>query len=346
MHSRFAADPRPGGELPLPGRIIREVAILDAAGLEPLRAAAGSAAAGASRAGTREVGLTGPVSAASPFRIASLTKPLTAVATVLAARRAGTGLDTAALDLLPDLRADWHADRGLTVADILSQTSGLAAGVTGADVAALGDGDSVHLEAARLVVRAGQARPRGRAFEYYNGNYFLAGAVLAALTGVTYEQAMDAVLLQPWSLAATTFAAPASLTPGTGNGARVPAGPFPRGRRPSGGLCSNVTDLLAFGEQLLGQPGLLGQVRAARTSARDPVQYGLGWALGPSGQMYLNGRLPGYRTALMLLPEHRLAGVVLAAGSGALPAAARVLSDLQHDLTGDELAAAIDAFAA
>jgi NADPH-dependent ferric siderophore reductase len=76
------------------------------------------------------------------------------------------------------------------------------------------------------------------------------------------------------------------------------------------------------------------------------MRYGLGWAIGPSGQLYLNGRLPGYRTALMLVPDHDLVTVGLAADSDALPALAGILSAVQHGLTGDDLAGAIDAFAA
>lgn len=62
--------------------------------------------------------------------------------------------------------------------------------------------------------------------------------------------------------------------------------------------------------------------------------------------MYLNGRLPGYRAALLLVPESALVAVALAGDSDALPEQARVLSDVQRDLTGDDLAAAIDGFAA
>jgi len=83
-----------------------------------------------------------------------------------------------------------------------------------------------------------------------------------------------------------------------------------------------------------------------RTRSDDPMRYGLGWAVGPSGQMYLNGRLPGYRAVLMLLPDHGLVAAGLAASSNALPALARAVSDLQLGLTGDDLTDAIDGFAA
>ena len=314
--------------------------------LEPLRRAARCAVVASSVGGVRQQASVGTAGLGTPFRIASLTKPLTAVGTVLAARRRGVGLDTPVLDVLPGLRDDWAADRQLTIGEVLAQTSGLASTVTAADVLRLGDSDAVTWETARLVVRAGSARQPGRRWEYYNGNYFLAGAVIAALTEATYEDALDDLVLRPWGLRSTSFLPPADLVPGVDQGGPVPAAAYPRGRRPSGGLCSTAGDLLGFGEHLLGDPDLLAQVRTARTRPDDSMRYGLGWAIGPSGQLYLNGRLPGYRTALTLVPDHDLVAVGLAADSDALPALAGILSAVQHGLTGDDLAGAIDAFAA
>lgn len=287
-----------------------------------------------SAAGVRRLEPTGTTGAGTPYRIASLTKPFTALATVLACRDAGVALDTPVLALLPELADDWAAERTITVADLLAQTAGLAPSVSAAGVAALGEGDGALREAARLVVRAGSVRSPGQRWEYYNGNYFLAGAVLAALTGGTFEDAVDDRVLRPWGLAATTFAPQAAMTP------------YPRGRRPSGGLCSTAADLLTAGERLLGEPDLLAEVARVRTGPADPQRYGLGWAVGPSGQLYLNGRLPGCRAAWLLLPAHDLVGVALAADEAALPAQAAWLSALQQGWTGDDLAAAIDAFAA
>lgn len=261
--------------------------------LKPLRELAACAIVGASVSGTRTIAAVGPVSAASQFRIASLTKPLTAVATVLAAREAGVGLDTPVLDVLPELLDDWAAERSVSIADVLSQTSGLASTVTADDVAALGDRATASLDSARLVVRAGSSRPPGQRWEYYNGNYFLAGAVVGALTETSYETAMERLLLAPWGLTSTSFTPPSDLTPGVDQGRQITERHYPRGRRPSGGLCSTVADLLSFGEHLLDRPDLLGALKSPRTRADDPVRYGLGWAIGPSGQMFLNGRLLG-----------------------------------------------------
>lgn len=75
------------------------------------------------------------------------------------------------------------------------------------------------------------------------------------------------------------------------------------------------------------------------------MTYGLAWAIGPSEQMYLNGRLNGYRSAVLLAPEHGYASVAFGNQTQLLPQIAKRLSDLQQPLTGDDLAVEIDAFA-
>lgn len=306
-------------------------------------------AAGLSVAGTRSVATRGTVevTADSCFRIASLTKVFTCLALLRTLREKDIPLTTPVLDLLPGLAGDWRADPGLTVEQVLGQVSGLRESVDADTARALGEAPAALHEAARLVVAAGNDREPGARWSYYNGNYFLAGAVLATLSGTSYEDALTHSLLEPWALSRTGFATPPhdAVTGWDGRDALPPLG-YPRTRRPSGGLWSSVSDLLTVGERLLADRALLTEVHTPRTRPDDPHPYGLGWALGPSGQMYLNGRLPGYRAAMLLLPDKAHVSVVLTNHQQALPAASRALSDLQQPLTGDDLATAIDAFAA
>lgn len=304
-------------------------------------------AVGRSVAGERTTAARGTaeVTGESFFRIASLTKVFTSTALLRTLRDKGVPLGAPVVELLPSLAADWRADQGLTVEQILGQVSGLRESVDAATAAALGDGDEALLEAARLVVRAGNEREPGRRWSYYNGNYFLVGAVLAALNGTTYESALNRNLLVPWGLAGTGFETSAVPVTGWNGTAEVPLSAYPRTRRPSGGLWSSVSELLAVGEGLLADRALLDEIRRPRTRSDDPMAYGLGWALGPSGQMYLNGRLPGYRAAIVLVPDQGYVSVALSGQERALPALARLLSDMQQPLTGDDIAEAVDDFA-
>ncbi|MER7685734.1 serine hydrolase [Streptomyces sp. NPDC097610] len=121
---------------------------------------------------------------------------------------------------------------------------------------------------------------------------------------------------------------------------------YPRSRRPSGGLWSSVTDLLAVGEGLLADRARLDDIRRPRTTPDDPVVYGLGWALGPSDRMYLDGRLPGCRAAMFLIPDKDYVSVLVTNQQRALRATASALSDMQQSLTNDNLATAMARFAA
>jgi CubicO group peptidase (beta-lactamase class C family) len=288
----------------------------------------------------------GTAAAESVFRIASLTKTFTSVALTKTLLQQGIPFTTPAIDLLSDFEPDWRADRSLTVEQILGQVTGLRETVDAATAAALGDGPEALDHAARLVVRAGNDVEPGARWSYYNGNYFLAGAILARLHGASYESALTQALLKPWQLDRTGFDTPADPVTGREGSRDVTPAEYPRTRRPSGGLWSCLTDLLTLGENLLADRLLLNATRGPRTKPHDPMQYALSWALGPSGQMYINGRLPGYRTAMLLVPDKDYAGVVLTNETYALPAAAKLLSDMQMPLTRDDLAYAIDAFAA
>ena len=279
------------------------------------------------------------------FRIASLTKPFTATAAVLAARRADVSLDTPVLEVLPTLAPDWRADPTISLSHVLAQASGLSGRVTADEVAALGDGDGVGVASARLVGRAGSVARPGDRWAYDNGNYYVAGAVVAALNETSYEQALAELVLQPWGLEDTGFEPSGELVNGMQGGTEVPRSSYPRGRRPSGGLCSTAADLVTFGERLVADQDLAEQLARVRTPPGE-IRYGLGWAIGPNGQMYLNGRLPGFRAALVAIPDQRFVAVALTNDEDALPAAAGALSVLQMDLTGDDLGPAINDFAA
>ena len=235
-----------------------------------------AAVTGISRSGSRRIAGRGALqpSGDSCFRIASLTKTFTSAAVVLALRAHHVALNTPAIDLLPSLGADWHADRTVTVEQLLGQVSGLRESVDATTMATLGDGPEAILEGARLAVWAGNERPPGTRWSYYNGNYFLAGAILASVCGTTYEAALAQCVLTPWGLTRTSFDPPATPIPGSDGTTPPPIADYPRSRRPSGGLWSCVDDLLALGEHLLAETDLCGETRRPRTAPLDPMTYG------------------------------------------------------------------------
>jgi CubicO group peptidase (beta-lactamase class C family) len=151
----------------------------------------------------------------------------------------------------------------------------------------------------------------GEVFSYANAGFSLAGAVVARAAAATVERALQERILDPLGLARTGFdpySAPAvgHVQTAPGASAHVPASaPYPRARRPSGGLYSTAADLLSFAAHHLGGDGPLSE--ASRREMHEPLaatadgSYGLGFALR-DGIVEHGGNIAGYRSLLLLRP--------------------------------------------
>jgi CubicO group peptidase (beta-lactamase class C family) len=182
--------------------------------------------------------------------------------------------------------------------------------------------------------------PAQERYEYSNLGMFLAGEVVAASSGTPYPQRVTESVLRPLGLADTTPEMPAAL-----RGSRLAVGhsalrrdgrraalPFfqVKAMAPAAGFASTVEDLARFASwqfRLLGSGGT--EVLAANTLREmyrvrfmDPAweaARGLGyrvWRAGNSTMVGHGGDCPGYRTAIQLHPDSRVASVFMANASG------------------------------
>jgi D-alanyl-D-alanine carboxypeptidase len=241
------------------------------------------------------------------FRIASLTKPMTA---------------TLALRLL-DLDGTtgvWPDD--VHVRHLLGHLSGFDCEC--GDLARFGSGESAleavvgELATVRRLVGACEA------WSYANTGYWLAGWLAARASGATYEDALAAQVLVPAGMGTAAFDEPEVA--GTGRGAS--GEPYPRARRPSGGLVASIADLLAFARsQLADQSTDSLRVPLGRTPGGV---YGLGYAgerLGGVDVWGHGGSYGGFEASLLLVPARGLAYVGLTS-SGRGRQALREIEDL------------------
>ena len=276
--------------------------------------------------GVCELGGELRVTPETAFRIASITKPFTAT---LALSLAQDGL--LALDEPP---AGSRVEA--TIRQLLSHQGGLACEWPPA-LAELGKGDDglqriAEEEPPRLPVGPGEL------FSYCNVGFWLVGAAVARASGLTFQAAMGARVLEPLELEATDFE-PRQATRGheqaePGSDEHVVVDhPYPQTRTPSGGLWSNVQDLLRFAAHHLGGPGPL-----SRDSIQEMQQpqiaapggsYGLGWFLRQSGGRRIvehPGSVAGFESLLLLVPEERF-GLAALSNSSRGSAAIRDLLD-------------------
>lgn len=222
--------------------------------------------------------------AATRFRIASVTKPMTA------ALVASLVDPEAPAGIWPDVR----------VRHLLAHTSGFDCELPNPDQLRFGDGDDALARCVAELPAVRRFLPAGELWSYANSGYWLAGHLAAERAGTTFEEALTEHVLEPAGLEDTSFAEPSV----SGTGADALPGPYPRARRPSGGLTSTVTDILRFGRWLLG----------AEVGARMRVLHGkpVGgvYGLGLFGERVAgvdvwghSGSWGGFQSSLLVVPD-------------------------------------------
>ncbi len=263
-------------------------------------------AAGVSGGGASETFAVG-CDAGTRFRVASITKPFTAML---------------ALDLL-DLEAEtgvWPA--AVRVHHLLSHTSGYDCELPERDLARFGDGDGALAAAVAELDSVHRFLGVEEVWSYANTGYWLAGHLCAQAAGTSYEEAVDRRILRPAGLESTSFGEPE--LGGTGRDA-LDAG-YPRARRPSGGLVSNVDDLLRFGAWHLDHPASA-LMRSPRGKPTAGV-YGLGLFGERVGGVEVwghGGSYGGFQSSLLLVPARGAVFAGLTNGS----LGAKALYDLE-----------------
>lgn len=279
------------------------------------------------------------VEVGTAFRIASMTKNMTALA-ILSLRDAGKlQLDAPLEHYVPQFAAVKPATRDsapVTVRHLLTHTAGFVTDDPWGDRV-------LGMSPAELdrVIATGHlfARPPGLAFEYSNLGYALLGRVLTNVSGEPYQAFMRRTFLDPLGMAHTTFDAPAAAARGDyAWGYRLDGEIWSRERiEPDGevgamgGLATTVPDYARYVAFLLDawpardEPES-GPVRRSSIremalwhappfvpdplpAARSPQPSAYGYGLTHTADALLGtrihhaGGLPGYGSHVLMLPE-------------------------------------------
>ncbi len=224
-----------GGQPAISYGIVRDGVLVHAAGF-------GQRALGAAAPDERTV-----------FRIASMSKSFTASAVLLLRDEGALRLDDQAAAYVPDLE-DWPngaVDAGpLTIRHLLTMTAGLPTDDPWGDRQ-----QGLPLEDFQALLAGGVTFnwAPGTRFEYSNLGYAILGLVVAAASGVPYDQFIRTRLLAPLGLTSTGFEAgefsPADLAVGyrrgPGGWEQLPYDPY-GAFAPMGGIFSTVADLATW----------------------------------------------------------------------------------------------------
>ena len=278
-------------------------------------------------AGVTSVANPLPVDADTLFQIGSTTKTLTATAVMRLVEQGRLDLDTPVRTWLPSLRLQVEdVAARVTLRHLLTHTAGWEGDVfddTGA-------GDDALARKVELMADLPQLTPLGAVWSYNNAGFCLAGRVIEAVTGDTYEKALHDLVLAPIGMPDSLFTPEDVLlrrfTVGhvhTRDGVVI-ARPWRIGRstNPAGGLVSSIRDQLTYarfvldggratgGTQLV-QPETMQLMQSEQAAAGSLADFvGLSWLLQDVGGVRVvkhGGNTNGQTSAFLTVPSRRFA---------------------------------------
>lgn len=278
------------------------------------------------------------VEAGTAFRIASMTKNMTALAILSLRDRGKLQLDAPLEQYVPQFAAVKPATRDsapVTIRHLLTHTAGFVTDDPWGDrVLGMSPADLDRVIATGHLF----ARPPGLAFEYSNLGYALLGRVLTNVSGEPYQAYMRRTFLEPLGMVGTTFDAPAAAKGDYAWGYRLDGDVWSRERiEPDGevgamgGLATTVHDYARYVSFLLDAwparddpetgPARRSSIREMvlwhappfvpdpLPGARAPQPSAYGYGLTHSSDTLLGmrihhaGGLPGYGSHVLMLPE-------------------------------------------
>ncbi|MCB9082347.1 MAG: beta-lactamase family protein [Lewinellaceae bacterium] len=273
-----------------------------------------------------------PFSATTPTRIASVTKPFTAVAIMQLYERGEVDLDKPLQTYLPDFPVKQAGV--ITLRQLLGHTAGID------DYQSAKERENqVHYPSLAAAVALFQDRdlvaPPGTAFHYTTYGYVLLGLVIEEVSGLPYEEFLKTNIWGPAGMSNTCIEyrgreyPEQSLLYHQSRPGKIKEADATdlSDRIPGGGIQSTVEDLLKFGDALIANTLLKPDTQAIMFADHGLKQegngYGLGWYLYGENPQYGNvvghtGGQTGASAMFMLLPAQQTTIVVLANTSGAL----------------------------
>jgi CubicO group peptidase (beta-lactamase class C family) len=271
----------------------------------------------------------------SLFQIGSITKVYTATLALQLADEGALDIDVPIAAVLPELRlAEPHATARVTMRHLLTHTSG----IEGDHFVDVGRGDDVLERYVRTCTELGFSHPVSATFSYCNTGYVIAGRAIEVLTGMTWDAALRARLLDPLGLQATVtlpeevlrFRAAYGHTVEPEQPVRLaPAPLLPRSCGPAGLIWATATDALAFARAHMDGTEVLSDASRAmmlapQVALPDPWTLGSHWGIGwilydwDGRRVYgHDGATLGQAAFLRVVPEAGVAIVLLTNGGNA-----------------------------
>ncbi|QRK09409.1 serine hydrolase [Archangium violaceum] len=258
------------------------------------------------------------------FRIGSVTKQFTAMLILQLVAEGKLALDDKLTKHLPDYRKD-TGDR-VTIAQLLNHTSGIPSYTTPAFFQNDSRDPYTVADFVKKFASGDLEFEPGTKWSYNNSGYFLLGAIIEKVTGVTYAQALRQRLFEPLGMKSTGYDVSMEVLPKRASGHQLtPNGyvnaPYLDMSLPyaAGSLYSTVKDLYLW-DRALHQHKLLPAPLEQQMFTPGLEQYAYGWWVKPlklnDGKTEVvtvghSGGINGFNALLIRVPERKELVVVL-----------------------------------
>jgi CubicO group peptidase (beta-lactamase class C family) len=285
--------------------------------------------------GKRRIDRDDEVTLQDRWHIGSLTKALTATLAGVLVDDGMISWETTIIDVWPEWKGSIHSGyEDVALRELASHTSGMSNEIFALPSigrvwdAAPGTVLEKRQLWARELLGLAPGVPRG-SFNYSNGGYIVIGAMLEAVTGVSWEQLMMTHLYSPLGMITAGFGAPDGADPWGHRLAEGKLEPLPPGPGsdnaialgPAGTAHASLSDYAAFMvENLGGARGVDGIVSAATLKLlQTPVTsgYAMGWGIGYLNSSKLLGHTGSngsWLTLVWVVPDHDI-GILIAINS-------------------------------
>lgn len=207
--------------------------------------------------GRTNINSSEPVDTHTLFQIGSISKTFTALALMILIQDAAIDLDTPIIQIIHDFSmSDDFVTKNATIRHLLTHTGGWE----GDCFDCPDSGDESLKDMMRQIAHLPQITPLGQVWSYNSTGFCIAGRIIEVLSDLSFEQAINKLILEPLMMHEATFILDKSNT------RRVAAGhdagetgqvipldnwQLPRSLQPSGGLVCSLHDMMLYARFLL-----------------------------------------------------------------------------------------------
>lgn len=271
-----------------------------------------------------------PAHAESAYRLASVTKPMTALAVLQLVEKGKLNLDAEVQTYVPSFpKKPWP----VTVRQVLGHLGGISHYKNPANELHIKEHRSTR-EAIAIFENFDLVAEPGTRYSYSSYGYNLLGAIVEAASGMSFGEYMRQNVWQPAGMNNTRLDNPLDVIPNRVRGYQLVDGQVKNSefidissRFAAGGTRSTVPDLLKFARgvmenKLVKSDTMNLMATSMSTRAGRLTNYGMGWETSPSNGRYMlvhSGGQQETRTLLYILPTRRLALAVAVNFEGANP---------------------------